>query len=335
MRRTHGAEQDAKDFSMARRTGAMMRIFLTAMLAGTAIAQVSAPRLGYLSDQGTIRAMNGIPASATIGPLLSGGEAFPQIAVSPSGTFAVASTNEGTVVVLTAASDGVTLNTATVQGAAAGNIQLSPNGSAALISNGGAFQVVGGLPAAPAIVASMDASYLGAGSALAVSDDGQWVAGVFSGAVYALGSGGQVVTVPAPSGVTAIAFFHGTDDLAVTTAVQILEFSNLAGTPTSSTIFGSANTPVPPEAPIALGLTADNAWIVLMEPDGGIGQVQLATGAVSVAHCGCKPQGLSGLGGDLFLLNSLANGSVKVYDASSGDVWFVPLAPTGTQGGQQ
>ncbi len=313
----------------------MTRIFLTAMLAGTAVAQVSAPMLGYLPDQGTIRMMNGIPAAASIGPLLNAGQTFTQVEVSSSGTFALASTGTGEVVVLTVGPDGVTVQTATVAGAAAGTLQLSPNGSSALISNGGQMQVIGGLPASPAVVSFTDASYLGAASALAVSDDGQWVAGVFGGALYALGSGGQVIALPAPAGVAATAFFHGTDDLAVTTAVQVLEISNIAGTPTATVIHGSADTPPPPESPISLALTSENAWIVLVEPDGGIGQVQLATGAVSIASCGCTPQGLIGLGGDLFRVSSLANGSVKVYDASSGNVWFVPLAYTGTQGGQQ
>jgi hypothetical protein len=306
------------------------------MLAGTAMAQVGAPMLGYLPDQGTIRAMNGIPASASIGPLLVAQQAYTQIAVSSSGSFALATASTGEVVVLTVGADGMTLETATVQGAAAGNLQLSPNGSSAVVLNGGTLEVIGGLPASPAVASFTDVSYLGAASALSVSDDGQWVAGVFGGAVYAIGSGGQVVTLPAPAGVVASAFFHGTEDLAVTTAVQIVEISNISsGTPTTTNIYGSADTPIPAQSPIALALTSDNAWVLLVEPDGGIGQVQLAGGAVTVAHCGCTPEGLTGLGGTLFRVSTLANGSVKVYDARSGDMWFVPLAYTGTQGGQQ
>ena len=136
--------------TIARRTIPMTRIFLTAMLAGTAVAQVSAPMLGYLPDQGTLRTMNGIPAAASVGPLLSAGQTFAQIAVSSNGSFALASTDTGEVVVLTVAADGVTLQTATVQGAAAGSLQLSPNGSSALISHGGALQVIGGQAARPA-----------------------------------------------------------------------------------------------------------------------------------------------------------------------------------------
>ncbi len=314
---------------------AFTRIFLAAALAGTAVAQVSVPVLGYLPDQGSVRTMTGIPASASIGPLLSAGQAFAQITVSSSGSFALASTSAGEVVVLTVAADGVTLQTATVPGATAGNLQLSPNGTSAVISNGGALQVIGGLPNSPSIVSATDVTYLGTPSALAVSDDAQLVAGVFGGAVYAIGTSGQVIPLPTPAGVVAVAFFHGTEDLAATTAVEIVEISNITGTPTSTTLFGSPNTPIPAQSPIALAMTADNAWVVLVEPDGGIGQVQLSSGTVSVAHCGCTPEGLMGLGGDLFRVSNLTKGAVKVYDASSGNVWFVPLVNSGAQGGQQ
>ena len=61
---------------------------------------------------------------------------------------------DGTVsVVLTVAADGITLQTAIVQGATAGSLQLSPTGSSALLSNGGQLQVITGLPGSPAGVA--------------------------------------------------------------------------------------------------------------------------------------------------------------------------------------
>jgi hypothetical protein len=318
----------------------MTRIFLTVTLAGAALvgtarAQVGPPALGYLPDSGSLRAMSGIPASGSIGPVLGSGQTFNQVVASPSGAFALAAVADGTVAVVTVASDGVTLNTSIVAGATAGTLQLSPNGSSALISNGGQLQVITGLPGSPVAQPTVDATYLGAVSALAISDDGQWVAGVFGGAVSALGSGGQAIPLPAPSGVTALSFFHGTDDLVATTANQVVEISNIAGTPTSTTLFGSANAPVPAESPVSIALTGDNTQIVLVEPDGGIGQINLTTGAVTSANCGCTPQGLSGLGGSVFRLSNLAGGSVKVYDADSGSVLFVPLAPAGTQGGQQ
>ena len=347
-------------------TRPMTRVFLTlasaGVLAGTAMAQLGAPTLGYLPDSGTIRAMSGIPASGSIGPLLGSGQTFNQIVPSPGGSFALASLASGSVAVVTVASDGVTLQTAPVAGAIAGNLVLSPNGSSGLVSGGGQLQVITGLPGSPAAQAPVGVSYLGAVSALAVSDDGQWAAGVFGGSVSGtvieacnaggyqviaqyrplaadegavLQYAGQSIPLPALSGVAALTFFHGSDNLAVTTAIQILQISNLGGTPAVSTIYGSPNTPIPPESPIALALTADNTTILLIEPDGGIGQVVLANGAVSIAHCGCTPQGLTGLGGSVFLLSNLANGSVKLYDAASGNVWFVPLAPSGTQGGQQ
>jgi hypothetical protein len=318
----------------------MKNLFLTAVLAATslatmAMAQISAPRLGLLPDSGAIRAMNGIAGSGSIGPLLGGGQTFGSVAVAPSGQFAVATTADGNVAVVTVAADGVSLQINVIAGAIVGNVQLSPNGSAALIASGSQLQMITGLPGSPSAQAAVDTSYLGAASALAVSDDGQWLAGVFGGAVFALGSAGQAIPLPAPAGVSALTFFHGTDDLAVTTAVQVLKISDVGGTPAASTIFGSADTPPPPEAPIALAVTADNSAIVLIEPDGGIGQVVLASGAVTTAQCGCKPLGLAGLGGPVFRLNNLDGGAVKIYDAASGDVLFVPLAASAAQGGQQ
>ena len=318
----------------------MMRVFLTATLAGTlavatAQAQVGPPMLGYLPDGGTLRAMKGIPASGSIGPLLGSGQTFGQVAVSPSGSFALATTPDGAVVVLTVNADGTTLQTAAIQGAVPGNLQLSPNGSAGLVSNGGQLQVIVGLPGSPVAQSPVDASYLGSVSALAVSDGGQWIAGVFGGAVSALGSDGTATPLPAPPGVTALAFYHGTADLAATTGTEVVKISGLGGTPTRTVLFGDASAPPSAVSPIALALTADNAQVVLIEPDGGIGQINLASGAVTTANCGCTPQGLNGLGGSVFRLSNLAEGAVKLYDAGSGSVLFVPLAPAGTEGGQQ
>ena len=330
---------------------AMTRVFLSALLAATlfdatGVAQISAPRLGLLPDSGAIRAMNGIAGSGSIGPLLGGGQTFSNVAVAPGGGFAVASTLDGNVAVVTLGADGASLQTSAIAGAAtrsargfgrskagaaagAASLVLSPNGSAALVVNGGEVQVISGLPAAPVAQAAVDTSYLGAATALAVSDDGQWAAGVFGGAVFAIGTSGQAIPLPAPSGVSALTFFHGTSDLAVTTAAQVVKIANVGATPAASTIFGSADTPPPPEAPMALALTADNGIVVLLEPDGGIGQVVLASGVASIAQCGCTPQGLVGLGGSVFRLSNLDSGVVKVYDAASGDVLFVPLAVSG------
>ncbi|HEV2198964.1 MAG TPA: hypothetical protein VGR73_04025 [Bryobacteraceae bacterium] len=312
----------------------MTRIFVTILFAGTALAQVSGPVLGYLPVGGTLRTMYGIPASGAIGPLMRAGRGFSKAVASPSGSFALASTESGAVAALSPA-DGESLRAAIIPDAMAGDIHFSPNGSAALIASGGRLQVIGGLPAFPAVIRTLDVSFLGGASALAASDDGQWVAGVFGGLVYALGSSSQVIALPAPAGVTALTFFHGTGDLAVTTASQIAKISELGGSPAVSTIFGSSNGPAPPESPMALALTSDNGRIVLLEPDGGIGQVDLKNGAISTAKCGCTPQGLFGLGGSVFRLSGLSGGSVKVYDAASGNVWFVPLALAGAEGGRR
>ena len=312
----------------------MTRVCLTMMFAGSAFAQISGPVLGYLPEGGALRPMYGIPASGGIGAPLRAGGGFGTLAASPGGGFALASTDTGGVTVLLPVGRPV-LQPVVVPGAIAGNIEFSPNGSAALISiGGGEIQVIGGLPSSPALLRTQNISFLGPAAALAVSDDGQWVAGVFGGQVYGLGPASQVAALPAPAGVTALAFFHGTRDLAATTDSQIVKISGIGGSAALSTIFASSTPPVPPESPIALALTSDNAWAVVLEPDGGIGEVGVADGAVRTTTCGCQPQGLFGLSGSAFRVNSLTGGSVKVYDAASGDVWFVPLARTRAEGGR-
>src|SRR5258708_39353339 len=148
----------------------MTRIFVTILFAGTALAQVGGPVVGYLPVGGTVRTMYGIPASGAIGPLMRAGRGLSKAAASPSGPFALASTESGAVAALSSA-DGESLRTAIVPGAMAGDIQFSPNGSAALISSGGRLQVIGGLPAFPMLLRTVDVSFLGGAAALAVSDD--------------------------------------------------------------------------------------------------------------------------------------------------------------------
>jgi hypothetical protein len=304
----------------------IMRVFLTVTLAVAALAQVGGPALGYLPDGGTLRAIYGSPAEGTIGPALNAGRKYTQVVASPTGSFALASADSGEVLILTAAADGARLQAVTVQGASAGNIQLSPNGSSALISEGGHMQVLGGLPVSAPVLRSLDTSSLGKASAVAVSDDGQWVACVFGGAVRGLGPASQIILLPAPAGVTALTFFHGTEDLALATASRIVKISDIGGAAAQSSIFGSADGPAPPESPMAIALTSDNAHIVVLEPSGGIAQVNLASGAVSTATCGCTARGLFGLGGFAFRLSSLAGGSVKVYDVQTSRVVTFALA---------
>ena len=61
----------------------------------------------------------------------------------------------------------------------------------------------------------------------------------------------------------------------------------------------------------------------------------LGTGAQTGADCGCAPTGLAGLGGSLFRLTGAKAGTLRLFDATTNELWFVPLAAAAVDGGQQ
>ena len=99
-----------------------------------------------------------------------------------------------------------------------------------------------------------------------------------------------------------------------------LRVSGIEATPKSTSLFGSADGPTPPESPFAIAATTDNNYVVILEPSGGIGQVNLENGSVTTAKCDCVAKGLFPFGPSSFRVSNLAAGSVRVYDARSGTV---------------
>lgn len=303
-------------------------------------AQVNTPVLGSVPDGGTVRTMYGIPASGVLGPAASISRDLMHTVAAPSGSFAVGVTADGgQPVVMTLSGNEAKL--ASIMGAAAGadGVVLSPGGSAGALSDSssGRIQVLTGLPGAAAVTRSIDPS-LGGGvpSAIAVSDDGQWVVGASNAGVYAYGPSDQAILLPVEGTVTALAFLSGKHDIVTTTSTTVTMIADISGAPAPTILFAAPpGTPPPPESPVALTLSADNNHVVLVEPSGGIGHINRATGAVTIADCQCVPEGLFSLGGAVFRVTSVNGGAVKVFDASSDSVWFVPQALEVAQGDAQ
>jgi len=74
---------------------------------------------------------------------------------------------------------------------------------------------------------------------------------------------------------------------------------------------------------------------VMAWDSGGVVTTYLAAGTSTGANCGCTPAGIFGLGDSVFRLTGLNSGALKVFDAATGNVWFVPQADVGADGGQQ
>lgn len=317
-------------------------VILVLLLSGAARAQVGAPVLGYLPDSGKIRPVYGIPSASTVAAPLDYGQDFALIAVSPLQNFAIV-TNSATGAVLLALPAG---GTAPLAGVAASpdRIVLSPRGSAAVLwfSSTSHLQIVSGLPGSPS-VRQVDATFLSAvlddassvdsPGALAVSDDGQWVVGSWTRGLYAFGPNGEVTRLPLRERAGALAFYAGQQNLAVATDFHVFSLTAVGAGAAVSTLASYADTRL---SPVGMALSSDNQRLVVAASSGTLLALDLAAGSASNFNCLCAPEGVFGMGRYAFRLTSLNGGGFfKLFDASSGDVLFAPLAYVPQAGGQQ
>jgi hypothetical protein len=304
-------------------------------LTGAAFAQVGGPFLGYLPDGPRLRSMYGLPAAGAIGAAIDAGRDFSHIAISPTQKFAVATAADtGEVLVVKPG-----LGNTSIKGASADPdmIAMSPGGTAAALwfPATGKLQAISGLPDAPT-VRTIDASFLNSSPlSIAISDDGQWAAAIFSAGVYAFGPSSEVIPLQTDPGVVALAFFHNRHDLALASASRLTSIADVGGSTTTSVLYDYSAQSLSPRA---LAVSFDNVTAVLADSAGKI--VSVARGAASISDCGCSPEGVYGLGGPVFRLTgsgaarSGPRTDLKLFDASTGAVLIVPPALS-EKGGRQ
>jgi len=297
----------------------------------SAFAQIGAPQLGWVPDGTRIRPVYGIPAAAAVGAPIPTDQDFSQIVASPTRNYVlVSAANSGTVSIYTTEHGLVALDGA---GSAPDSVVLSPRGSSAALwfSSTHQVQVITGLPSAPAI-RQLDASLLGsAPAALAVSDDGAWVAGRWRSGTYALGPNGEVNRLPVESA-TALAFLQGSHNLAAAGAAGLQTVTGIGSFAVVSNLLTSADSSL---QPVAVAATSDNKTLVLADQSGSVTAIDIASGTATASDCGCQPAGLFGMGPSAFRLTGLDGGAFKLFDTSRGEILFVPLALTETEGAGQ
>jgi hypothetical protein len=291
--------------------------------------------MGYLPDGGGLRTISGIPAAGSVGAAITPGGVFSRIEVSPDQTQALAVAAGTGVVMLYTISSGASV---AVQGAAPtpDRIVFSPSGTAAGLwfSSTRHFQLLSRLSPSP-VVKDIDFSFTGSDpTALAVSDDGQWMVGAWPFSLYADGPSGYVTVLPVSGAAEAVCFFHGRNDVAAITANQVVLITDIAGAVAPNVIWSKPDDPPPvdPAAPapvelaVALATSFDNRYLSVAGNLGSLSTFDLTAGTSIGLNCACSPAGLYGMGGALFRATSLTDGVVKVFDASSNEVWFVPVA---------
>ena len=314
-----------------------MRTFVfSTFLYGAAFAQVGGPLIGYVPDAAGIRPMAGLPASGALGRPINAGRDFSRIAISPSQSFAIATAADtGEVMVLKPA-----VSLTTVIGAQTNPdiLAMSPNGTAAVLwfPALSQLQAVAGLPDSPS-VRTIDASFLYASPlSIAISDDGQWTVGFWSTGSYAFGPNSAVIPLQTDPAVVALAFFHGSHDLALATATRVTKIAGVGGAMQASVLYDYSSQPLSPRA---IALSFDNSRAVVADSTGQLLNISIASGSANIVDCRCSPDGLYGLGDALFRLNGASTAGrsgrpmeLKLFDASAGAVFIVPPALSLTGG---
>lgn len=288
----------------------------------SAFAQVGAPQLGWIPDGPAIRPVYGIPAAAAVGAPIPADQDFSRIAASPARNYVLlAAADTGAVLVYTPEHGFIPLVGA---GSAPDSVVLSPRGSSAALwfSSLNRVQVVTGLPDAPS-VRQMDVPFVeSAPGALAISDDGAWLAGTWTSGVYAFGPAGQVNRLPLESP-SALAFFQGTHDVAAAGAAGLQMATGIDSFAVVSNLLTSGDSSL---QPVAVAATSDNRTLVLADHSGSVTAVDVASTNANSYDCGCQPAGLFGLGPSAFRLTGLESGAFKLFAVASGEILFVPLA---------
>jgi hypothetical protein len=284
-----------------------------ALAATLAPAQITAPLVGWLPAGTEVRPMNGFPAAATLGEPANVGHTLAHTTVSPSQNYVLASDAEsGEVLLVVPGASATRLNTSVEPD----QIVASPGGSSAALWFSGAaqFEILSGLPARPAI-RQIPASFLNTGlTAMAVSEDGQWIAAACSAGVYQWGPDGVPHQLYGGGDAGALAFFAGSSTLAIATSTQLLSIAESG----SSVLYQGSFTPA------GLATSFDNQEIVLADRSGAVYSINSTTHAVSMVNCECRPSGVFGLGRALFRLTSSSIGAIKLFDAAAGTVLAVP-----------
>lgn len=299
----------------------MRTLIVSTFLCGFGWAQVGGPLIGYVPEGPHIRPMNGLPAAGAIGASLDAGRNFALIAIAPPQNFALVTTADTGEPAVYKPGAGLT----SISGAAANPdiLAVSPTGTSAALwfPLTGKLQIVAGLPDSPS-VRTVDATFLNASPlSIAVSDDGQWAAGLWSAGVYAFGPSGVVIPLQTDPGIVALAFFHNNHDLALATANRATTVADVGGATQMSVLYDYSAKSLSPRAVAA---SFDNRVTVVAASDGSL--VNIANSSATVVNCGCSPTGLYGLGGALFRLNSPGRHELKIFDAAQGAVLIVPPA---------
>ncbi len=288
----------------------MRIVFAAVFFCVAGAAQVSAPLVGWLPEAGAIRPVRGLPGAAVLGDPLRVGQVLAAAAASPGQDYLLAMA-AGTRQVLRISPAGSWTPLEVPPNP--DQMVISPSGSSAALfyPETGSVEVVTGLPGAPA---ARQALVPVSPRALAVSDDGRWIAAATPEGVLAWDASGVPRLLYSGDDAALVAFLPQSSSLLIATAGQLLSADPDAGG--ASVLAQGSFAPA--------GLSASPDRIVLADKNGTIYLID--SGGTAVVDCQCHPGGVFAMGRDVFRLTTAPAGPVLLLDASAGAVFAVPRA---------
>jgi hypothetical protein len=263
---------------------------------------------------GGMRALTGIPASATLGGALDSGPQLEQAAASAAGFAVAVESGSGTAVVI---SPGERRALSGLPGGAS-SIALSPRGTAAVVyfKDSRIAYLITGLPDTPATGRQIVLDRQPA--ALAVSDDGAALL-----AVERIGRAGAAVLLYRDSGspavlrssprIAGVDFLPGSADALIAEDNTVLVASEAFG---PQVIAGAGDGIA---GVMAAAASSDGARVIIAMRSGQVAIRDRGTNAQTMVSCACQPSGLARLRGTgVFRLNEIGNGPLWILDADSG-----------------
>lgn len=315
---------------MISRSSIALSLLIAAGVSPAALSQgtdslVAGPSLGFVYDHSSrsLKPLLGNAAAAMIGPALDLGAEFSTAAISPKQNFALTVVGGSNVVLVRLDGGRPQSSVLSVLPPAPDRVVLSPGGGAAALYYAAtrSIQVVGGLPNSP-VFSSVAVTALPAGpDALAISDDGQallaGVNGQDAGEVYLLGSDGSAQRVLQVGRVSAVTFFHQSQDALVADGAghQLMRLSK-GPDGVISTVIARQKDGI--EDPVALAASVDNGLALVANGSAAsVVLVNLSSGVAVGLGCQCAPTVLAGLSGQsIYRLNELSELPISVLDVS-------------------
>lgn len=293
--------------------------------------RVAGPTLGFVTQDGEIRPVLGIPGSAWTGPATGAADHLRELAFAPEGAWAVALDAQDKRPVLVKDLTGTPIVQPLAELAGATQLAISPLGTAAVFLFGGHEKLikVSGLPDRPR-ASEVDLAGLGVDwLRLAVSDGGEAVlATVLDNGqpwVAVIREDGSFRKLYAADGGAAAAFLPGKLAAVIADTGKDLVFL-LSGLESTPRPIASGQEVL--RRPVDVAASRDGRRAVVVNEGGSSAAIlSLEDSSAALVECGCKIESLRRMNGNaLFRLTEPGMGTIWLLDADSAPpgVLFVP-----------